>query len=52
MTLSTISSPGPIFLRPKLDATRLIDSVAERVKTISSVEAAFRNRRTLSRAAS
>ena len=52
MTLSAISSPGPMTLRPKLAAARLIASVAERVKTISSLEAAFRNRRTLSRAAS
>ena len=46
ITLSTISSPGPMRLRPKLAATRLIASVAERVKTISSVDAALRKRRT------
>ena len=52
ITESTISSPAPICARPKLAATRLIASVAERVKTISSIEAALRKRRTLSRAAS
>ena len=52
MMLSTISSPAPMCFRPKLAAARLIASVAERVKTISSVDAAFRKRRTVSRAAS
>ena len=49
MIVSTISSPGSMPARPTPFATRLIDSVAERVKMISSVEAAFRNARTLSR---
>ncbi len=44
ITESTISSPSPIWARPKLAATRLIASVAERVKTISSLEAALRKR--------
>ena len=48
----TISSPSPMWPRPKLDATRLIASVADLVKTISSVVSAFKNARTLSRAAS
>ena len=49
---STISSPSPIFSAPNDDATRLIAPVALRVKMISSVEPALRNRRTVSRAAS
>ena len=47
-----ISSPSSIARRPKLSATRLMASVAERVKTISSVDSALRKPRTLSRAAS
>ena len=50
--VSTISSPAWMCSRPKLDATRLIASVADLVKTISSVVSALRNARTLSRAAS
>ena len=52
MTVSTISSPGPICARPKEDATRLSASVAPRVKTISSMEPALMKARTFSRAAS
>ena len=52
MIESTISSPSFRCPCPKDDATRLIASVAERVKTISSVEPALRNARTFSRASS
>ena len=48
----TISSPSPIPFMPKLEATRLIASVAERVKITSSTDLALMNRRTLSRAPS
>ena len=44
MIESTISSPSPIAMRPKLSATRLIASVAFAVKMISSVCAALRKR--------
>ncbi len=47
-----ISSPGRRLVRPQDWATRLMASVAPRTKTISRGSAAFRNRRTLSRAAS
>ena len=43
MIESTISSPALMFGSPQDDATRLIASVALRVKTISSVRAALRN---------
>ena len=46
-----ISSPSPMDW-PSEDATRLSDSVADRVKMISSVEAALRNARVFSRAPS
>ena len=52
MWVMTISSPGPMLRRPKLCATRLMPSVELRVKTISRLAAAFRNRCTLARAAS
>ncbi len=52
MMESTISSPSPITEPPKEAATRLIASVALRVKTISSVAAALMKRRTISRASS
>jgi hypothetical protein len=48
----TISSPSPIRIPPKDWATRLIPSVEDRVKMISSIEGAFRKRRTVSRASS
>ncbi len=47
-----ISSPAFTNAWPKLVARRLIDSVVPRVKTISRVERAFTNRRTVSRAPS
>ena len=40
----TISSPSPIRMPPKDCATRLIASVDERVKMISSVDGALRKR--------
>ena len=49
MIESTISSPSPIFGSPQDDATRLIASVALRVKMISSLRAALRNFATLAR---
>ena len=49
---STISSPSPMVMPPNDDATRLIASVALRVKMISSTEGALRKRRTVSRASS
>ena len=49
MMESTISSPSPIFGPPQDDATRLIASVALRVKTISSARRALRNCATLLR---
>ncbi len=45
----TISSPALMFGSPHEEATRLIASVALRVKTISSVRAALRNFATLAR---
>ena len=50
MIESTISSPARRRSRPNVYATRLIASVALRVKTISSVRAALMNARTFSRA--
>jgi hypothetical protein len=50
--LITISSPAATLRRPQLLATRLMASVAPRVKTMSLGEGAFKKRRTLSRAAS
>ena len=48
----TISSPSPIRMPPKDCATRLIPSVEERVKMISSTDGALMKRRTVSRACS
>ena len=48
----TTSSPAPTRLRPNVWATRLMPSVALRVKTISAGSAAFRKAATLPRAAS
>ena len=48
----TISSPSFSAMAPKLDATRLIPSVAPPVNTISLHEAALICARTVSRAAS
>ncbi len=50
MMVSRISSPAPMRGRPKDEATRLIASVALRVKTISSSERALRKPLTFSRA--
>ncbi len=50
--VSRIASPAPRFVRPQLCATRLIDSVALRVNTISPSEAAPMKLRTLPRASS
>mmetsp|Transcript_72494 Transcript_72494/g.221986 ORF Transcript_72494/g.221986 Transcript_72494/m.221986 type:complete len:223 (+) Transcript_72494:442-1110(+) len=52
MTVSKISSPGPTFARAHVRATRLIASVALRVKTISHGSAAFTNFATRARAPS
>ena len=52
MIESTISSPSPISMPPNELATRLIASVALRVKMISSTLGALRKRRTVSRASS
>ena len=52
MIESTISSPSPMLMPPKELATRLMASVALRVKMISSTLAALRKRRTVSRASS
>ena len=49
MIVRTISSPSPIRGPANDDATRLIASVAERVKMISSGRLALRNRCTASR---
>mmetsp|Transcript_975 Transcript_975/g.2694 ORF Transcript_975/g.2694 Transcript_975/m.2694 type:complete len:201 (+) Transcript_975:571-1173(+) len=51
-SLTTISSPGPTLSRPHECATRLMASVAPRVKTISRRDAALTNCATLSRAPS
>jgi hypothetical protein len=52
MIVSTISSPGPITMPPNEAATRLIASVVERVKMISSADGALMKPRTFSRASS
>ena len=52
MPESTISSPSPISSAPNDEATRLIASVALRVKMIWSEDGALRKRRTVSRASS
>ncbi len=52
MMETTFSSPGWMSSRANVYATRLIASVALRVKTISSGRFAFRNARTFSRAPS
>ena len=52
MIESTISSPSPITVPPNDAATRLIASVALRVKMISSTCAALMKRRAISRASS
>ena len=46
------TSPGPRLSRPQAYATRLMLSVALRVKTISRVDGALTNARTFSRAPS
>ena len=50
--VTTISSPGPMFWRAHVFATRLIDSVALRVQITHSGEPAPMNRATLARASS
>ncbi len=52
MADSRTSSPGPTRRRPNACATRLMPSVAFRVKMISRGPAAFRNRATVPRARS
>ena len=50
MRVTSTSSPGPSTIRPKLAATRLIDSVVPRVKMTSLAFGALRKCRTRSRA--
>ena len=49
---TSTSSPARIFVRPNVEATRLMASVVPRVKMISRVEAALRKAWTFARAAS
>ena len=52
ISVSTITSPRPMFLRPQAYATRLIDSVALRVQTISCGSLTLSSLATLTRAPS